>query len=235
MSNDAEQTKPVAPYIPWQTFESFLERLKQTVIPTHIDPSVMRHMSGTAQSQTLSALRFLGLVEQDGTVTEAFKDLVSAYKGPKWKAEIGKLLSAAYQPVIGKLDVKNATPDQLKNRFRNEGGVEGDTVEKSIRFYLMGLKEAGIEFSPLVKIRQRAPRGTGAARRATAKKNGELGAPEQDEIHKQPEGTVRLPFAFPDKPMTTIHLAKGISEMEWAMIDTYVRNYIQLGAGKEEK
>jgi len=45
-----------------------------------------------------------------------------------------------------------------------------------------------------------------------------------------PEGTVKLPFPLPNKPLTTIYLTAKITEQEWSMIDTYVRNYIKVGA-----
>jgi hypothetical protein len=234
-----EVNNKVPPYVPYQTFEAFIERIKGTVTPNRVDSSLVRHLSGSAQSQLFIALRYLGLTQVDGKVNPSFKELVAAYKTPEWKSKLADLVKTAYADLIGELDVTNATPAELKERFRDEGGVEGDTVEKCVRFYLMALKEADVKFSPVLKIRQRSPKGSSGARTRGAgrRDSDELDGDDDDgnDLAQPASGTLRLPFSLPGKPLSVIAVAKDITEQEWEIIDTYVRNYIILARGAKPK
>jgi Family of unknown function (DUF5343) len=227
----------IPPYLPWPTFIAFVEKLNKTAVPNRIDPTLIKNLSGTAQSQLLSALKYLGLTNGNGAVTDKLKTLVKAYGTPNWAEALSEHFMDSYSELIGTLDLDTATPGELKERFREYGGIEGDTVEKAMRFYLNALKDAGVSYSPHLKIRQRAARGTGQRRRKAVTgggavneafgDNGDYGDPPI------PEGTIKLPFPLPNKPLTTLILAEGISEAEWSMIDGYVRNYIKLSTEKE--
>ncbi len=224
------ENKQAPPYVPYQTFEAFLERLKGTVTPTRIDSSVLRHLSGSTQTQLLSALKFLGLIKTDGAVNESLRRMVIAYKTQKWKEELTALIAAPYRPIIGDLDIATATSAQLKERFREAGGVEGDTVEKCIRFYLMVLKEAGVQFSPLLKIRQRIARGTGS-KRANKQRSAAPSAVSEngDEDFQAPEGTFKIPLDILGIA-AVLYLPTEITQKRWDAISQYVKTLIGLRA-----
>jgi hypothetical protein len=228
VSDQQENTRLAPPYISWQTFEAFLDRIKGTVTPTRIDSSVLKHLSGTAQSQLQSGLKFLNLVQADSTTTPAFKELVAAYKSPKWKEQLGRVLQDAYSPLIGPLDIKTATPGQLKERFREAGGVEGETVEKCIRFLLIAFKQADIPFSPHLPIRQRSPRQNSGAKRGSKPKAATDNGRERDDDDEKdiaPEGTFKIPLDIL-RINAVIYLPEDISEARWEQISSYVKTVL---------
>lgn len=226
----------IPPYLPWKTFRAFVEKLSKTAVPDRIDLSLLKNLSGTVQGQLLNGLKFLDLTNGDGATTERLKKLAETCGTPEWSSALREVLQGSYKALVGSLDLEKATPGQLKERFRDVGRIEGDTIEKAIRFYLNGLKEAEVNYSPHLKVRQRAPRGSGQRHRSKGTGGGaEAGnAEEESELPLISEGTIKLPFRLPGKPLTTVILAEGISETEWSMIDDYVRNYIKLSAGKDE-
>src|SRR5207245_1879298 len=141
------------PYVPWPTFVGFIERLSKTAIPTQVDSSVMTGMSGSAQSALRSGMRFLQLIEGNGIVTKRLRDLVAAYGGDHWKDTLGEMLANAYAMFLGDVDLENATMQQLAERFRVAGHVDGSVLRKAIRFYLSGLDETGGGYSPFLTNR----------------------------------------------------------------------------------
>ena len=118
------------------------------VVPAQIDASVLKSLSGTARSQLLSALRFMHLIDGDGIPSEGLKKLADAVSTPEWSTKLAEFLTEAYKPIIKGLDLKTATPKMLAESFKKFGGVEGGTVELALRFFLIGMKEAGVELSP---------------------------------------------------------------------------------------
>ncbi len=212
------------PYISWKTFVSFIEHNKGRV-PMKIDTSILKNMSGTARSQLLSALRFLNLIDQDGTRQETLKHLTDAYDSPGWKSELAKFLAQAYSRVIGDLDVNTATPAMLRARFKNFVGVDSTTIESSMRFYLSALKEAEVSFSPHLQLRQRAPRGTGARRRTSSKTTA--GKAIEYATSETPEGMFEIQFTLLSLE-GSVWLPEDVSLEQWAAVSEYVRFVIDL-------
>ena len=66
------------PYISFSGFTSFIARLKGSAIPSRIDRSLLSNMSGDAQAQLRSGLRFLRLaVGDDHIPTESLRRLLT--------------------------------------------------------------------------------------------------------------------------------------------------------------
>jgi hypothetical protein len=229
MADEQESSKLVPPYISWQTFDAFVAQMKSTVVPTRIDPSVLKHMSGTVQSQLLSGLKFLRLIETDNTTSPALRELVAVYETPKWKEHLGRLLKETYAPLLGPaLDITTTTSSQLKERFR-DAGVGGETIDKCVRFLLMGFKAANVQYSPLLHLRQRAPRQTVTGKRPRL---GGLPVTEQPPVNTidrdvPPDGTFKIPLDIL-RINATIYLPEGISEARWEQISGYVKTVISL-------
>lgn len=218
MTNDQPDTKAIpAPYIAWQTFTGFLRNI-QGKVPAQIDASVLKNLSGTARSQLLSALRFLRLIDSDGIPDEKLNKLADAIITSEWPAVLSKFLTAAYEPIIKGIDLKTATPKMLTESFKKFGGVEGGTVELSLRFFLVGMKEAGVELSPYLVVRQRAIR-----RPSRMKSNPE---PESDEPETL-EGKFQIPFSIIDQE-GYIQLSKAITIEDWNKIAEYVQFVVGL-------
>jgi len=219
MANDPKDKQQSAPYTSWKTFTGFIGTIHGKV-PAQIDASILRNMSGTARSQLLLALKFLNLVDSDGITQDSLKKLSDAYNGEQWKPALAQLLHHSYDKVVGDLNLETATPTMLRERFRNNGGVDGGTVDLALRFYLSGLKEADVKFSDHLVLRQRAPKGTGTRKRGTAKTASDVeNGNNEIEI---PEGTFEVPFSVLGLAGSAI-LPDDLLPDQWDAISNYVK------------
>lgn len=159
--------KIAPPYLPYATLKNFLDNLR-VGIPGQIDRSVMRSLSGSAQSMLIGALRYFDLVNGDGKPSAALHKLVNA-EGDERKKLIRDLLKSKYPFLFGEeVSLENATPRQVHTAFEN-AGVSGDTVRKAVVFFLSAAKDADLPMSPHLKVR-RAPKVASPRRRnATGK------------------------------------------------------------------
>jgi hypothetical protein len=183
-------------------------------------------MSGTARSQLISALKFLGLIEPDGTTQDSLKKLADAYNTDKWKSTLSGFLGISYKRVITDLNLLDATPAMLRERFKSNGGVDGGTVDSALRFYLSGLKEAEVPFSEHLVIRQRAPKGSGAItrRRSGMKAIGGTRDPDDAELEIH-DGTFEVPFGVLGLSGSAF-VPEDVSMEQWDAISQYVKMVI---------
>jgi hypothetical protein len=153
MTSTQVEAKQTTPYPPWPTVKGFIEELKVTVVPTHIDTSVMMKMSGATRSQVRGALRYWNCIDEDGAVRPELRKLVETFGTPDWKATLLDVVSTAYGETLDGLDLKTATLKQLVERFRTYGNVSGHALRKAVRFFLATLGETGVALSPHLKAR----------------------------------------------------------------------------------
>lgn len=140
-----ESPKPVPPYVPYRTFLTFTEGLRQGV-PGRIDRSLMKSMSGIMQNQLLAALRYLQLIDAKGNTAEALSR-IAASEGPDRKLALKGVLESAYRSVLNDLNLSTATSLQLNEKFK-DAGASGDTVRRCVAFFLAGAKDSGLTVSP---------------------------------------------------------------------------------------
>ncbi len=143
----AEETLKTAPaaYLPFKTFISAIEALEQG-LPKRLDRTIWRSQSGIVQSQIMMALRFFGLVKDDGEPTLALQRLIDNKE--KRKEHIGALLHYAYKSIIDH-DLTKMTPRMLEEAI-GEYNVTGDTRRKAIAFFLRAAKFADLPMHPLL-------------------------------------------------------------------------------------
>jgi hypothetical protein len=107
-------------------------------------------MAGGAQQPFLNALKWLGLIDQDGNVQKVLKDMVAA-KGDARKSLMRGVIESKYV-WIAPLSAANATLQQLEKSFEDQGPT-GSTVRKCIVFYLEAAEYAAIPVSAHFKVR----------------------------------------------------------------------------------
>jgi hypothetical protein len=146
-SEERRQSPLVPPYLSYKTFYGFIERLKKEV-PNRIDRSVMPSLSGSIQSQLFAALRYLGLITPSKTTTKALALLVNADAAEYQKA-LREVLVSSYSFLFDGRDVKRMTPEEMRKRFM-AAGASGDTIRKSIAFFLAAARHAQIPLSPFM-------------------------------------------------------------------------------------
>jgi len=86
------ETKP--PYVAYRTFHNFVTDLRASAVPDRIDRTVLVGLSGANQSFLLSALRFLGFIDEQGVPSDDFVKLVK--EPANEKALLGKTIKIRY-------------------------------------------------------------------------------------------------------------------------------------------
>lgn len=137
--------KMAPPYAPYRSFRNYLESLRQG-IPSQIDRSVMRNMSGALQSQLTATMRYLGLINASGQPTDRLSRLVNS-EGIERQAALGDVAKAAYPYLFHDFTLKTATPKMLADKFA-EMNASGATVGKCVAFFTSLAKEAEIPLAP---------------------------------------------------------------------------------------
>lgn len=141
------ETKTITPaYVPFKTFTSVIDSFS-SFLPDQIDPTVWPSYSGGMKSQLLGALKFLGLISEDGKPTEALRSL--AHTDPQQRpAKFREILKGAYSSLMS-LDLTKATPGSFDAEMRRYG-QEGETHRKASSFFLQAAKWSGVPLSPLL-------------------------------------------------------------------------------------
>ena len=138
------------PYIPYKTFVNFINGLRETTVPSQIDKSVLRSMSGAMQSATIAALKFLGLIDGNAKSTDKLKQLVDA-SSENYGAALKNVLMESYNFLFeGEFSLEQTTGSEVETKFRTKG-ASGSTVTKCMAFFLSAAKEANIKVSSHVR------------------------------------------------------------------------------------
>lgn len=157
LNGDAVKT---APYVPFKSFLTALDRLKQGHPPT-IDGSFWHNMSGGLQRQMILSMKFMGLIGENGEVS---KELDALSKAEDRRGIIAAMLRVCY-PSLFALGLEHATPNQFNDAMR-QYNVSGSTLEKARSFFLQAARFAEISLSE--SIQHMSKRGaSGSKRRGT--------------------------------------------------------------------
>jgi len=158
----------IPPYVSFKTFQTFMEWLidGEDALPARIDRSFWsQRLSGASGPQLLGALRFLNLVnerdEPEPLLEEIAQDKTVDQRD--FKRILRQLLEERYTVLEG-LDLQRGSADQFRERFQ-QYGIEGDTLRKSIAFFVHASQFAGMEISPHVANRARQPRKADGSRK----------------------------------------------------------------------
>ena len=157
-----DQTSTVPPYVPYRTFQTFLEFLLDEGIPGRIDKTVWGpRFSGSSGTQLMTALKVLTLVDADGHPSHELEDLVHA-EGDDRRALLRRILERFYVPVF-ELDLARASKGQFHEAFRSFGTKEG-VLTKCEAFFIRAAQAAGIELSKRILVgRHGASKGRATA------------------------------------------------------------------------
>lgn len=225
-------------YVPLKTFISFIDKLHSTAIPPIIDSSLLDTMSGSMKGQLLSSLRFLNLVDSNNTVNEPLKDLVKHYKTDSWCASLEAVIFDAYQNIIDNVDLDTGTAQQLYDAFRKAGNVDGQMLDKAVRFFLSSLDACEYKYSPFFKAKKIRKVGPRKARKIK-KKNQTDYDDLDDDLEEEEENSgakrVKINIGIPGKKSVSVRLPVDMDEDDWEMVKTmleaYVRRLTKAGEG----
>jgi Family of unknown function (DUF5343) len=144
------------PYTSYRTFKTFIEDLHEHGVPSRIDRSVLTRFSGVVGTQLMHALRFLGLIEDDGRPTERLKGLVKVHGTGSWSERLLELIGHEYAPMFA-VDLETATPSHFNEAFRKAFPAADAVVQKCVTFFLYAANDAGVKISGRV-LKGRKPR-----------------------------------------------------------------------------
>lgn len=217
MSSEIKQ--PALPYVSYPAFKAFIAHLHDTVITAQIDNTMMpRTMSGGVRAAIISALKTLGLTDAQGNTTQKLKSLIDAYNTNGWSEALKKYILPAYSDIIGNIDLKSVTPKQMDNLFQN---ASAEMKEKYLRFFLTVNKEAGIEYSPHLKIRKRGP--SKRPGKTTQKTENIDNPPPAGNIGEQtPVGMFDQPIPIASAERSFIRVPMNITVNQAAMVKAVV-------------
>jgi hypothetical protein len=173
-----EDTKTSPPYASFATFLNFIDKMKESVVPTSVDKNVLASFSGSSRLALVPGLKFLGLLEDDNKTTDRLRALVVARASDEeaWKTALRSLLDDAYRGIVAEVDLERGTAKDLETAFKQNAKVDGSVQKKAIRFYLYGLKEAGVAVSPHMTGR-RAGGASGNGRKPRRRKTAMTNKP----------------------------------------------------------
>lgn len=175
-----ERKAASAAYLPFATFTSALDELKQIGIPNKIERSTFPSKSGQDQTQIVSALKFFDLIADDGTPQPLLSDLVNK-ENEQRKPLIKQLIETHYSDIVA-LDFAKLTPSQLDQALSDQKyNIQGETKKKAKTFLLKAAKFAGYTIHQnLTKITRN-------------RKGARKGAAGEDEQSNNGGGSVRQP------------------------------------------
>jgi hypothetical protein len=204
MADNENPKKPTVAYVPFKTFLSAIESLKQGV-PVNINRTVWPTYSGVMISQVLGTFRFLGLIQQSGVPTDDLHKLVD--EEANRKALLRKLIVRSYT-FLAKRDLTKMDLGSLQNAMR-EYDVTGATLKKAITFFLQLTRYAELPMSPYL-LKQTRVSGPRKRRNATSRttQNGDDRA----------DDFIVPPSSGPSK---TISLNRGVSLTLQTSADTF--------------
>lgn len=173
---ESTEKKPATPpYVAYKTLVNFLDRFKQGV-PGRIDRGLMSSMSGAAQSQVTTALRYLGMISENSIPQPIMKRYVSGEEEER-KASLREMLEKSYPFIFGGgFDLSTATAHMLREAFTESTSATGETIGRCIAFFKDAASDAGIVVSPY--ILQKSPRNGGGVKRRVQAKKAQKESPE---------------------------------------------------------
>ncbi len=167
----SEKKKAAPPYVAYKTLSNFLYRFRQGV-PSRIDRGLMGSMSGAAQSQVTTALRYLGMISEKGAPQPLLHRYVSGDEG-EHRAALLEALRNSYPFLFGDhFDLTRATAQMLREAFESNTSATGETLGRCIGFFKDAAQDAMLILSPFItekKPRAAVPRKKPSQRREEKK------------------------------------------------------------------
>lgn len=152
MAETAKKTSP--PYAAFSAFLNFLNKLRDTQVPSRIDPTVFGNVSGSLSYSVIASLKSLKLIDADGKPFGSFITLVKASDDDR-KALMQAILKDGYPTLWdGSIDLASATAGQFDEHIREAYDVKGSTVDKVATFFIAAAKFSGLEISPHLAARK---------------------------------------------------------------------------------
>lgn len=208
-ANTSTERPAAPPYISFRTLLNLIERMADEGTPPRIDRSYLSGLSGGYQTQVMAALRWLGLIDDEGVVQDNLSALVT---NPELRQRfVGEIIKQRYPEAVRLGEIK-ATQAQLEETFRPYG-ISGATLRKAVAFYLHAANFAGIPVSPFFKTPSASgDASTGRRRRARATTPRENGSPPTPPTAPTPPSEEQLRTRYIDMLLKKVDTQEEMDE-----------------------
>jgi hypothetical protein len=135
-------------------------------IPARVDRSYWgERWSGSTGGQLVAALRFLGLIDGNGTPTIRLRQLVSAQNVER-SQRLKEIAAESFSFLLNSsLDLETATYSQIEELLHSQYQLTTEVSHKCIKFFIGLANDANIPLSPFVVKKSRMkPVGAGMKR-----------------------------------------------------------------------
>lgn len=173
----------VAPYLPFKSFLTALDHLSRGTFDP-IDRTAFPSSSGTLVGQFIGALRFFGLLDDQG---HRQSDLEALLNENQRRAKLKDLLESHYKFVVR--DLQGMTLARLKEALEVHR-VSGETAEKARAFFLNAAKYSGLTLPPQLTKQRQSTRRQGQAANPLPRLRG-LGHERNVEKNEDSNSTTR--------------------------------------------
>ncbi len=239
-----KRRKRLAPYVPASALSQFFDHIRYVKTPDKVTSGLVEDYNlpkGHAFA-LLSSLKFLGLVEDDGTPNPAYKALQTS--GEEFRGNLEEVVRRAYSDLFSVVDPSRNGREHIKNFFaRNYSPA---TAERATALFLDLCGEAGIqtlEEKPTTTVKGKPTPSKPKAKVFTAKEQEE----EPREVKREPltplsdEELRRIylqklidQVSTPDTAGKDSEAIKAEAELRKAELDR-IEKLIGITGGKEEK
>lgn len=194
------------------------------------------------KGQLLSSLRFMNLVDINNTVNESLKNLIKAYKTDAWEVALKGVFAESYHEITDKINLHTGTAQQLNDSFKKLGNIDGQMLDKAIRFYLTGLESSGTKYSPFFKAKKARKTGPRKAKKGKKKPRNDNGDDfDDDDLDEEEKGSSakreKIEISIPGKKGFSVRLPADLDKEDWemvkSMLETYVKRLTNVGGGDD--
>ncbi|MFO1495180.1 MAG: DUF5343 domain-containing protein [Lysobacterales bacterium] len=210
------------PYVAFAAFSNVLAEMRQWIVaPTIVDKTQIKSVSGSALNESLTAMRFLGLIDGVGRPTDRFSEAVMTLSDDARRIALGRAIRDAYKFAFDRndFDVRTAGAEEFEEVFSNRG-LKGSTLLRAISFFCSMCKEAGIAVSPSARSASRS------GGRSTSTESRPLVA--SDSASRVPTAeTERFEIPIPGNSPARIEFPRELSDADWEMLSGMIGLYIQ--------
>lgn len=232
-----EKKAATPPYVAYKTLSNFLDRFKQG-LPGRIDRGLMGSMSGAAQSQVTTAMRFLGMISENNIPSPIMRRYVGGEETER-KAALREMLEKSYPFIFqGDFDITTATAQMLRENFAENTSATGETISRCMAFLKDAAADAGIIVSPYI-LQKSARSGGSGKKRNTVKKPPQVTEPTSSNAQSAAHAPKTASFAaqsslmlmglfnrlpVPGKPWPTAERQQWLQTLQNVLLLEYPEN-----------
>jgi hypothetical protein len=147
-----QRDKRSAPYVPAKALNAFFERIRYVSTPEKVDAGLLLDY-GIPKGNVfalISALKFLGIIDEDNVPTQVFKAL--QVTGEEFVSNLQNVVRDSYADLFSKLDVGRDSREHIRNYFARNYSIAKASDATTLFIALCG--QAGIPLSEELKLRR---------------------------------------------------------------------------------